>query len=225
MIRHASSALAVVFIAGLVACGEEPAAPVAEVPAEGAPMPAQPAPGQNTPQTDIEREYTLLDAVSDANGIHRMAILRALDKVTGRAIDLYAPAGIPIDYGTLTITVQHCYTVPPEEPPETNAFLQIDNREGGVGEPMRIFSGWMFASTPALHALEHPVYDVWVITCRTDAPPPAPPVPEVVSEPLPEDETLAVPDGDVAPFDAADVPLFDPNAPADPAAPVTPSNE
>lgn len=123
------------------------------------------------PETDIVRDYTLLDSVPDEDGIHRMTILRALDKVTGRAVNLNAPAGIPVNFGTLTVTARYCYTVPPEEPPETSAFVQIDDRERNVGEPRRIFSGWMFASSPAINGLEHGVYDVWVITCITDAPP------------------------------------------------------
>ena len=112
------------------------------------------------------------DAVPDAKGVRRMVILRGLDKLTGRAIDVAAPTGVPVRFGSLTITARYCYTVPPEEPPETNAFLQID--DGRPNEvPKRVFSGWMFASTPALSALEHPVYDVWVINCRTDQPGPA----------------------------------------------------
>ena len=153
------------------------------------------------PQTNVAREYTLLNAIPDEGGIRRMAILRALDKNTGRAINLNAPAGVPVDFGTLTITARYCYTVPPEEPPETSAFIQIDDRERNVGEPIRIFSGWMFASSPAINALEHGVYDVWVITCNTDAPPPPEPsetlseldpfaaeVPEPDAEPLPGTE-------------------------------------
>jgi hypothetical protein len=98
-----------------------------------------------------------------------MAVLRALDKITGRTTDIDAPAGVPVRYGSLIITAQFCYTVPPEEPPETTAFLQID--ESKPGQPVtRLFSGWMFASTPALNALEHPTYDVWVITCKTEEP-------------------------------------------------------
>ena len=112
------------------------------------------------------------DAVPDAKGVRRMVILRGLDKTTGRAIDVAAPAGVPVRFGTLTITARYCYTVPPEEPPETNAFLQIDDGRPG-DTPKRVFSGWMFASTPALSALEHAVYDVWVINCRTDQPGPA----------------------------------------------------
>lgn len=111
----------------------------------------------------------LAGAKPDAHGIKRMAVLRALDKVTGRTTDIDALAGVPVRYGSLIITAQYCYTVPPEQPPETTAFLQID--EAKPGEPVkRLFSGWMFASTPALNALEHPTYDVWVITCKTDEP-------------------------------------------------------
>ncbi len=120
------------------------------------------------------RKLTLDDAMVDAHGIKRLAVLRALDKITGRATDIEAPAGVPVRFGSLSITMRFCYTRPPEEPPETTAFLQIDEVRPGK-EPARIFSGWMFASTPALHALEHPIYDVWVITCRTNAPAPMPP--------------------------------------------------
>lgn len=122
---------------------------------------ANPATPPNASQTPL-----LTDALPDKNGVRRMAILRGLDKISGRAIDINAPAGVPVRFGTLTITARYCYTVPPEEPPETAAFIQIDD-----GTPLkRAFSGWMFASTPALNGLEHPVYDVWVITCKTEEP-------------------------------------------------------
>ena len=120
------------------------------------------------------RAATLADATPDKDGIRRMTILRGLDQITGRAIDIEAPAGIPVRFGSLTITSRYCYTVPPEQPPETNAFLQIDDGKPGE-KPVMMFSGWMFASTPALNALEHPIYDVWVITCKTDQPASAPP--------------------------------------------------
>ncbi len=125
------------------------------------------------------RKLTLEDAVPDTHGIKRLAVLRGLNKITGRAIDIEAPAGVPVRFGSLLITVRFCYTRPPEEPPETTAFLQIDDVQPGQ-EPARAFSGWMFASTPALHALEHAVYDVWVITCRTNAPGQTPPASVVV---------------------------------------------
>lgn len=128
------------------------------------------------PNPDAAHKYTLSDAVPDAKGIHRMAILRTLDKITGRATDIAAPAGVPVRFGTLEITVRYCHTTPPEEPPETTAFLQIDEMQKD-GSKKRLFSGWMFASSPALNPLDHPIYDVWVITCKTDEPaePPSPP--------------------------------------------------
>ena len=148
---------------GLFACSIAGAL-CAVVPSFAAPQPQPQAPAP-------ARAPDVSDAVPGRDGVKRMVILRGLDKSTGRAIDVAAPVGVPVRFGTLTITARYCYTVPPEEPPETNAFLQID--DGRVGEPQRrAFSGWMFASTPALSALEHPVYDVWVITCRTDNPAP-----------------------------------------------------
>ena len=115
---------------------------------------------------------TIADATPDAQGIRRMAVLRGLDKITGRAIDINAPIGVPVRFGSLTLTVRYCHTVPPEEPPETSMFVQIDDNPPSA-PPKRMFSGWMFASTPALNGLEHPTYDVWAITCKTDDPVPA----------------------------------------------------
>lgn len=122
-----------------------------------------------TPQVIAPRPPAIADAKPDAQGVKRMAVFRGLDKITGRARDINAPVGVPVKFGTLILTVQTCHTVPPEEPPETTAFVQIDEDQPG-GKPKRMFSGWMFASTPALNALEHPTYDVWVITCKTDEP-------------------------------------------------------
>jgi len=122
-----------------------------------------------TPQVIPPRPPAIADAKPDAQGVKRMAVFRGLDKITGRARDINAPVGVPVKFGTLILTVQTCHTVPPEEPPETTAFVQIDEDQPG-GKPKRMFSGWMFASTPALNALEHPTYDVWVINCKTDEP-------------------------------------------------------
>lgn len=123
------------------------------------------------PQPLAPKPSTIADATPDAHGVKRMAVLRGLDKITGRAIDINAPVGVPVRFGTLTLTVRSCYTVPPEEPPETTVFVQIDDNPPSAA-PKRMFSGWMFASTPALSALEHPTYDVWVITCKTEEPAP-----------------------------------------------------
>ncbi len=93
------------------------------------------------------------------------SILRALDKVTARTLDLVIPIGETVRYGTLEITSRQCLKKPPEETPETSTFLEIRELKSDEG-PKMVFSGWMFASSPALNALEHPVYDVWVIDCK-----------------------------------------------------------
>jgi hypothetical protein len=99
----------------------------------------------------------------------QMAVLQGLDKVTARISTLNAPLGQAVRFGTLEIVVRTCRTRPPEEPPETTAFLEIVEARRGEA-PARLFTGWMFASSPALNPLEHPVYDVWVIDCKTVAP-------------------------------------------------------
>ena len=99
-----------------------------------------------------------------------IVVLRGLDKVTARTRDFEVAIGDTVQFGALSITAQYCRKRPPEETPETYAFLQInDRRTDGFGvdvEGEQIFSGWMFASTPAQNPLEHAVYDVWVIDCR-----------------------------------------------------------
>src|ERR1700752_2801281 len=94
-----------------------------------------------------------------------VALLQGLDKITARVSKFEAPVGTPVRFGTLAIRVRDCEKNPPEETPEGAAFLVIDElRPGEVN--LRVFSGWMFASSPALSALEHPVYDVNVLDCK-----------------------------------------------------------
>jgi hypothetical protein len=92
------------------------------------------------------------------------ALMQGLDKVTARISPIHAPVGQVVRFGTLEIMVRRCLKRPPEEPPESAALVDI--REVRPGEaPVVLFQGWMFASSPALNALEHPVYDVWVKDC------------------------------------------------------------
>lgn len=109
------------------------------------------------------------DALGQDRGGNTVAVLRGLDKVTARISTIEAPIGETVRFGTLRILAQTCRTRPPEEPPETTVFLEITDIKPGE-TPVRLFTGWMFASSPALSALEHPVYDVWVIDCKTSAP-------------------------------------------------------
>lgn len=92
------------------------------------------------------------------------AVLQGLDKVTARISTFEVPFERLVAFGTLTIQVRACHKAPPTEAPETTAFLEIDESfESGADQ--RLFTGWMFASSPAVSALEHPVYDVWVVDC------------------------------------------------------------
>ena len=93
-------------------------------------------------------------------------VLRGLDKVTARITTFPVPIGGTAAFGALHITARYCNKRPPEETPEVSAFLEIDEIEIGGSERRPVFSGWMFASSPALSALEHAVYDVWVLDCR-----------------------------------------------------------
>ena len=93
------------------------------------------------------------------------AVLQGLDKITARISTFEAPVDEAARFGSLEIVVRHCHKTPPEEPPEAAAFLEIvDVRPDSPATAL--FTGWMFASSPAVSALEHPVYDVWVIDCR-----------------------------------------------------------
>jgi hypothetical protein len=94
------------------------------------------------------------------------ALLQGLDKITARVSKFEAPVGTPVQFGTLSIRVRDCEKAPPEDPPESAAFLEIDELRPGE-DRVRVFSGWMFASSPALSALEHPVYDINVLDCKT----------------------------------------------------------
>lgn len=102
-------------------------------------------------------------------------MLRGLDKITGRAFDIVAPLNMPVKFATLTVTARYCYSTPQSETPETAAFVQIDDARPDKPR-RRIFSGWMYASSPGLNGMQHPLYDVWAIFCRTSAPGQAAPV-------------------------------------------------
>lgn len=90
--------------------------------------------------------------------------LQSIDKITGRTLTFDARVGSTVKYGPLYIKVQACRKAPPIEQPESAAFLQIwevTPRD----DSKWVFSGWMFASSPALSAMDHPIYDVWVLDC------------------------------------------------------------
>jgi hypothetical protein len=97
------------------------------------------------------------------------AVFAALDKVTGRVSPLEIRMGQTITFGALKVTARACYTSPPTEDPETAAFIEVDELLLD-GSAKRIFTGWTFAESPGLHAVEHPTFDVWLTSCKMPAP-------------------------------------------------------
>jgi hypothetical protein len=94
-----------------------------------------------------------------------VAVLQGLDKITARASDFAAPVGQAVRFGNLSILVRACDKNPPEDTPESAAFLEIDTMRPGADKVLE-FSGWMFAQSPALSSLEDPIYDVIVLDCK-----------------------------------------------------------
>lgn len=117
---------------------------------------------------------------------HAQALLQGLDKVTARVSEVPVPVDQQVRFGTLEITARACMKAPPTETPESAAFLEVrDVGPSGDGGGT-VFSGWMFASSPALSALEHPVYDVWVVDCVEPLPDPAMPEASLSPAPAPQ---------------------------------------
>jgi hypothetical protein len=94
-----------------------------------------------------------------------LAVFAGLDKITGRITTFEIPVNEVRRFGALNVYPRICNTRPPTEEPKTTSFVQVDEalQNGGT---RRIFSGWMLAESPGLNAVEHPVYDVWLIGCR-----------------------------------------------------------
>ncbi|MBI4723744.1 MAG: DUF2155 domain-containing protein [Rhodomicrobium sp.] len=98
-----------------------------------------------------------------------VAMFAALDKVTGRVSPLEIKMGQTVTFGALKVTARACYTNPPTEVPETAAFIEVDELLLD-GSAKRIFTGWTFAESPGLHAVEHPTFDVWLTSCKMPVP-------------------------------------------------------
>ncbi len=136
--------------------------------AVAAPALAQPAPVAAKPAAKPATTPSAPPVVPKPQGPLTL-VMRGLDKITGRATTLLIPIGKSVHFATLTITARYCYSTPSTETPETAAFVQVDDHR--PDQPARrIFSGWMYASSPGLNGVEHPLYDAWVMTCKAIAP-------------------------------------------------------
>lgn len=103
--------------------------------------------------------------LAEATGIDKnTAKMQAMDKITGRVSVIYVPVGGLVTFGSLSIVVRSCKTRPMEEAPDNFAFADISDKTL-KGEDVNIFRGWMISSSPATHAVEHPIYDVWLLSC------------------------------------------------------------
>ena len=113
----------------------------------------------------------LLGAAPDASARQMeemsIAVLRTIDKVSARTRTFEVPIDKTVKFGSsLFIKLRACRKAAPMEPPESAAFLQIWEKKPTDEKSIWVFSGWMFASSPSLSAMDHPVYDVWVIKCK-----------------------------------------------------------
>lgn len=93
------------------------------------------------------------------------AVFAGLDKITGRIISFEVAIDETVQFGALQITPRVCWTRPPTETPQTDAFTEVDEVTFN-NEYRRIFTGWMYAASPGLHGVEHPIYDVWLTDCK-----------------------------------------------------------
>ena len=111
---------------------------------------------------------TVMLAIASAGAAERIengvAVFSALDKVTATIKKLEVPLGETTVFGALKVTPRVCYSRPPTEQPKTTSFVQVDEVQLD-GKQTSIFSGWMFAESPGLNAVEHPVFDVWLTGC------------------------------------------------------------
>ena len=121
---------------------------------------------------------------------NQVAVFAALDKVTARISKFEIPLNQAAEFGSLKVTPRVCYSRAPDEPPKTSTFVEVEETMLD-GQKKKIFSGWMFAESPGLNAVEHPIFDVWLTGCAQPVPTratgrpgaPAPSVSDPAAEP------------------------------------------
>src|SRR5436190_1404560 len=152
---------------GAAVAPPEPNQGVAVGPPASNPLP----PGQRQPKGVPQSPATLQpgdEVVSEPPAqkiVNKKASFSGLDKITGRIINFDEDIGETVQFGALRVKTDACYTRPATEAANTDAFVEVDEITL-QGEVKRIFSGWMFAASPGLHGVEHPIYDIWLTDCK-----------------------------------------------------------
>lgn len=177
---------------GIAVAPPQPNQGVAVAPPGANPLPGLP-PGQKQPKSVPQAPATLQpgdEVVTEPPAqkiVNKKASFSGLDKITGRIINFDEDIGETVQFGALRVKTDACYTRPATESANTDAFVEVDEITL-QGEVKRIFSGWMFAASPGLHGVEHPIYDIWLTDCKnpdttvvsaapSEPPKPAPPSP------------------------------------------------
>ena len=148
----------------------QPGQSAALPPGANAVLPGLP-PGQRQPRGAPAAPATLQpgdEVVQEppaAKIVNKKASFSGLDKITGRIINFDEDIGETVQFGALRVKTDACYTRPATEAANTDAFVEVDEITL-QGEVKRIFSGWMYAASPGLHGVEHPIYDIWLTDCK-----------------------------------------------------------
>jgi hypothetical protein len=145
-----------------------PAAPLPGpnvAPGQRQPLSTMPGPADTAPQPGDE----VVTAPPAQKIVNPTASFSGLDKITGRITSFDVAINETVQFGALQVTPRVCYTRPPTDTPNTDAFVEVDEVTL-QGEVKRIFTGWMFAASPGLHGVEHPIYDVWLADCKGGSP-------------------------------------------------------
>src|SRR6266403_2283002 len=156
---------------GIAVAPPQPGAPAAPGVAN-APPSANPPPGQRQPKGGVPPASASLqpgdEVVTEPPAqkiTNKKASFSGLDKITGRIINFDEDIGETVQFGALRVKTDACYTRPSTEAANIDAFVEVDEITL-QGEVKRIFSGWMFAASPGLHGVEHPIYDIWLTDCK-----------------------------------------------------------
>jgi hypothetical protein len=192
---------------GIAIAPPQPGGPnVANAPPGANPLPGLP-PGQRQPKTVPQSPATLQpgdEVVTEPPSqkiTNKKASFSGLDKITGRIIKFDEDIGETVQFGALRVKTSACYTRPSTEAANTDAFVEVDEITL-QGEVKRIFSGWMYAASPGLHGVEHPVYDIWLTDCKgpdqtivsaQPDPPKAAPPPPAQKRPAPQKQAAPRP--------------------------------